>query len=254
MTTPTVAAPTVRETHGIHEVVGEIRSPYINHDLDADGPRRPQVGHQGHRRAVDLHVRLRAHLHAGLVADRRGDELVAGGAHHLPRQLRRARADGAQRARRHQVRHPLPRLLPRRVRHPRRQRARRPPRPGGLRLVRHPGVDRRRGHLQDPRPLHPRVGTRCRPRSSASTCPSSPASCSSGASTCRHLQGHRVDPRPAQHQGPAAHRARPGPAPRLGLQARRRLRRRCSTSPRPSPPGSPRRASSGRSSSPRSPG
>jgi len=33
MTTPPEAAPTVRETHGIHEVVGEIRSPYINHDL-----------------------------------------------------------------------------------------------------------------------------------------------------------------------------------------------------------------------------
>src|SRR5258708_2463631 len=29
----TAQAPTVRETRGIHEVEGEIRSPYINHDL-----------------------------------------------------------------------------------------------------------------------------------------------------------------------------------------------------------------------------
>ena len=44
----------------------------------------------------------------------RGHELVAGGAHHLPRQRDRARADGAQRPRRHEVRHSVPRLLPRR--------------------------------------------------------------------------------------------------------------------------------------------
>ncbi len=31
-------------------------------------------------------------------------------------------------------------------------------RPGRLRLVRHPDLDRRRGHLQDPRHLHPGLG------------------------------------------------------------------------------------------------
>ena len=77
------------------------------------------MGLQGYRRAVDLDVGLHPDLHAGLVADRRGDELVAGRPDDLPRQLHRAGADGAQRPRRHEVRHPVPGLLPRVVRHPR---------------------------------------------------------------------------------------------------------------------------------------
>src|SRR5204862_19470 len=52
-------------------------------------------------------------------------------------------ADGPQRPRRRPLRHPLPRLLPGRLRGPRRQRAGPAPRPGGLRLVRHPDLDRR---------------------------------------------------------------------------------------------------------------
>ncbi len=92
-------------------------------------------------------------LASGLIAE--GHELVAGRAHHLPRQLHRAHADGAQRARGHEVRHPVPRLLPAVVRHPRGERARAAAGARGLRLVRHPGVDRRVGHLQDPGGLRP---------------------------------------------------------------------------------------------------
>ena len=126
-------------------------SPYYNADI-APVPRAGRKwGTARHRRPVDLHVRLHPDLHARLVADRAGHELVAGRAHDLPRQPHRAGADGAQRPRRHPLRHPVPRLLPRVVRHPRRQRPGPAARLRRLRLVRHPDLDRRRGHLQDPR-------------------------------------------------------------------------------------------------------
>ena len=53
--------------------------------------------------------------------------------------LDRARADGAQRPRRHEVRHSVSRLLPGVVRHARRERAGAAAGAGGLRLVRHSG-------------------------------------------------------------------------------------------------------------------
>jgi hypothetical protein len=177
---------------------------------------------------------------------------VAGGAHHLPGQHHRAAPDGAQRPRRHEVRHPLPGLLPRLLRHAGRQRARGAPRPRRLRLVRHPILDRRLGHLQDPRGL-------LRPRWSARRCCRCWASSLPqlvvlplvlGAQPLRHPARHRVDSGAPQHQGPAAHRAGPRPA-HLGVPARGGLRldARAALGLRG---GQPKRASSGASSSRRS--
>ena len=59
------------------------------------------MGHVRHRRAVDLDVGLHPDLHARRRTRRRRDELVAGGADHLPRQRDRAGADDAERPRRH---------------------------------------------------------------------------------------------------------------------------------------------------------
>ncbi len=99
--------------------------PALQRRLGARARFRAEVGDGELRRAVDFDGGVHPDLHARVVADRRRHELVAGGPHDLPRQPDRARADGPQRPRRHAVRHPVPRLLPRVVRHPRRERARR---------------------------------------------------------------------------------------------------------------------------------
>ena len=95
-------------------------------------------------RAVDRHVRLHPHVHARRGADRRGHVLAAGHAHDLPRQRHRAPADGAERARGHEVRHPVPGVRAGVVRRPRLQRAGAVAGAGGVRLVRHPDVAGRR--------------------------------------------------------------------------------------------------------------
>ena len=82
-------------------------------------------------------------LASGLMAA--GHELVAGAHHDPARQHDRAGPDPAQLAPGHEVRHPVPGLRARRLRHDRLQPARPDARAGGLRLVRHPGLDRRRG-------------------------------------------------------------------------------------------------------------
>ncbi len=105
--------------------------------------------------------------------------------HDLPGQPDRPRADDPQRPRGHPVRHPLSGLLPGRVRHDRGERPGPAARAGGLRLVRHPDVDRRQRHLQNPgRLLSLRWPTSPLPPPSASPFRSSFASFSSGASTC----------------------------------------------------------------------
>ncbi len=61
------------------------------------------------RRALpDLDVGVRAHLHARQRPHRRRHELVAGDPHHPARESHRADPDGAQRSRRHEVRHSVP--------------------------------------------------------------------------------------------------------------------------------------------------
>ena len=104
----------------------------------------PHLDHLQLCRAVDLDGALHSHLHAGVGPDRRGHELVAGAPHDPARQHHRARADPAQLAPGHEVRHSVPGVRARGVRHPRLERAGADARAGGLRLVRHPGVDRRR--------------------------------------------------------------------------------------------------------------
>ena len=64
----------------------------------------------------------------------------------------------------------------------------------------------------------------------------------------RDLPGHRLDPRPAEHQGPALDRAG-ARAPGLGVPRGATASGRCWRSPRSSTRDSPRPASSGRSSS-----
>src|SRR5215813_7038466 len=67
-----------------------------------------QVASSRHGGAVGRHGCLRADVHAGVVTDRRGHELVASGADHRPRQHHRPGADDPERPRRDQVRHPFP--------------------------------------------------------------------------------------------------------------------------------------------------
>ena len=120
------------------------RRPGLHQPRHGPDPRlRAEVGDEGHRGPLDLDVGLHPDLHARLVADRRGDELVAGGPDDLPGQLDRPGPDGPQRPRRHEVRHPVPGLLPGVVRHPRGERPGPAAGPGRLRLVRHPDLDRR---------------------------------------------------------------------------------------------------------------
>ena len=69
-----------------------------------------------------------------------------------------------------------------------------------------------------------------------------------GRQHARDLPGHRLDPLPAEHQGPAADRAGAGAAG-LGLPCRRTASGRCWRSPRSSTRAGRRPASSGRSSS-----
>ena len=98
-------------------------------------------------------------LASGLMTS--GHELVAGAHHDPARQHDRARPDPAQLAPGHEVRHPLPRLRPRRLRHPRLEPARAHARAGGLRLVRHPGLDRRRGAAHASSRASSPAGRRC---------------------------------------------------------------------------------------------
>ena len=74
----------------------------------------------------------------------------------------RARADGAERARRHQVRHLVPGALPRELRRARREPAGDAPRDRRLRLVRDPDLDRRRWRSTRCSGRRGRAGPACR--------------------------------------------------------------------------------------------
>ena len=135
--------------------------------------------------------------------------------HDLPRQRHRARADGPQRPRRHEVRHSLPRLLP-----------------GVASASSAPTCRRCCGRWSPAAGSASRRGSAARRSTRSSTVffPSwddAADICRCSASTppqlgcflffwadqhAGHLQGHRVDPHPAEHQGAAADRARPRPA------------------------------------------
>src|SRR5262249_28992967 len=78
------------------------------------------------------------------------DELVAGGADRLPRERDRVSPDGPQRTSRHELWHPLPGLLSGIVWLTRRKRSGPFAGARGMRLVRHPVLDRRRGNLYRP--------------------------------------------------------------------------------------------------------
>ena len=97
-----------------------------------------------HRGVVDRHERGHHDLHARVRTDAAGDDVVAGHAHHSPRQHNRARADDPQRTRRYEVWRVVSRAVPRELRRERRERACRSARPRGVRMVRHSDVDRRR--------------------------------------------------------------------------------------------------------------
>ncbi len=96
----------------------------------------------------------------------------------------RARADPAQLSSGHEVRHPVSSVRARRVRHARLERPRADARARRLRLVRHPGLDRRRSAANDVQDDRAWLGRRCSARASPATPePNGCRSCCSGAST-----------------------------------------------------------------------
>src|SRR5262249_12471545 len=95
--------------------------------------------------ALDWHGAQHPHLYAGLGSHCGRDELVAGTGHGPPRQHDRARSNPAQLASGDEVRHSLPGVCTCRVWNDRVEPAGLDARAGGMRLVRHTGVDWRRG-------------------------------------------------------------------------------------------------------------
>ena len=92
--------------------------------------------------------------------------------------------DSAELASGHEVRHPVSGVRARRLRHARLERAGADARAGRVRLVRHPGVDRRRGAADVLQDRHPGMADAARRRRSPATRrPSGCRSCCSGAST-----------------------------------------------------------------------
>ena len=174
-------------------------------------------------RALDFDVGLHPDLHARVVAHRRRDELVAGDLHHFSRQPHRRHPDDPERARRDALRNPLPRFLPRLVRHARGEYSRAHARIRRLRLVRNSNLDRRQRHLQD----HVDLCSVVRPKFIERVWNYAAAvhllSLFLGHQHARGLQRHRLHPLAAQHQSAAAHRARIAFA-WVGLPKRRRLR------------------------------
>ena len=121
-----------------------------------------------------------------------------------------------------QVRHPVPRSGPRLLRPARRQSARADPRRGGLRLVRHPDLDRRRRHLHAARQDLRRLGERRRDRRAAVDALALLRPLL-GARTRHHLPGDG-HPAPVRELGGAVrHRRRAGAAD-LDRRQGRRLR------------------------------
>ncbi len=118
-------------------------SPLWNRGPRAHLAGEPHVVHVSHRRAVDRHERGDHHLHARLGTHAARHDVVAGPRHHPPRQRHRPDSDDPQRPRRHEVRRVVSGVVPCRLRRQRRQRAGDPARDSGLRLVRHPNLDRR---------------------------------------------------------------------------------------------------------------
>ena len=122
-----------------------LRQPPLEPGPRADASRPPHVVHLPHRRALDRHERGHHHLHARVGADAAGDDVVAGDAHHPARQRHRAGADDPERACRDEVRRVVPGALPRQLRRRGAQRAGHAARARGVRVVRHPDLDRRPG-------------------------------------------------------------------------------------------------------------
>ena len=149
---------------------------------------------------------------------------------------------------------PFPGFLPRLVRHARREHPGADARVRRVRLVRHPNLDRRQRDLQNPGGLRALAGDAARqlPVLDITLRAVRLFPLFLGHQHAGHLQGHRLHPLAAEHQSAAAHRARLAAAG-VGLSQSRRLR----TDPlaavgvRSRPAES--RASSGRSSSRRSP-
>ncbi len=224
-------------------------SALYNADLAPVPRRAPDVDRLELRRAVDHHVGVHPDLHARLVAHRRRHELVAGRPDDFPRQPHRAAADGAQRPRGHEVRHPVSRVLPRGVRHARRER----PRACCARWWRAAGSASRRGSAATPSSkssasFFPRSPTPRCCRCSGFRCRSSRASCSSGASTCGSSTGASI---PSASCSPSRRRcsSSSGCCCSAGRTTRRADSGRCSRSRRRSIRVSRRRAGSGNSSS-----
>ena len=125
------------------------------------GPHHTRAAHLGHiqlHRALVLHVDGGDGLHACVQPHRRRNGLQAGARDGPSGQSHRPCPNAAERARGRQVRHSLPGLCARFVWRARRKHSRHAARAGGLRVVRHPDLDRRPGHLRNAQRAVARVG------------------------------------------------------------------------------------------------
>src|SRR6266702_5270924 len=168
------------------------------------------------RGSLGQHGPLHPHLHAGRGAHVHRDELVAGPHHDPPRQHHSPGADPAELAPRHQVRDPVPRVRASLLRHDRLQPAGPDAGPRGLRLVRHPVLDRRGGPAHPLRERDPPLGESPRPgllRPHRHRVALLPALL--GAQRPHHLRGHGRAPGGVELGGSLRARHGGGP-PRLG--------------------------------------
>src|SRR5690242_21451570 len=92
---------------------------------------------------MDFHGALHPDLHARVRVDRRGHELAPGAVHHSARQHHRSRSYPAELSPWYEIRHPIPGLRARVVRNSWLERAGADAGRRCLRMVWHPGVDRR---------------------------------------------------------------------------------------------------------------
>src|SRR5262245_6803714 len=192
------------------------------HGADSSGA--AEVGGSRYGSTVDQHVGVHSDVHAGLVSDRTGYELVARGADDLSGQLHRPGSDDSQRTCRDAIRHTISRLLPGGIRCTWSERASADAGARCLRLVWHPDVDRRHG------PIHAAGHVAaCLENGTTDWWPWNYRAAGwllSGvlAAQCYcRLARDRVDPTATEHQGATANRVWPGPS-FMGICAGRRLR------------------------------
>ena len=158
--------PDERRHHSLHReprsrrlsTRGRARQFSLQRRSRARAARTPHLGNLQLRRAVDRHEREHSHLPARQRHDRGRHELEAGDLHGVSGKRAGADSHAAERPRRRGVRHSVSGFCALGVRRAGRERAGDAAGAGGLRLVRHSDVDRRRSDLRDDRGARARHG------------------------------------------------------------------------------------------------